>query len=93
MARATVMMGVPTFYTRLLRYPALSRESTKHVRLFISGSAPLLEETRRAWQERTGHKILERYGMTEANMISSNPYGASAGRGAWVFHFRVSPCA
>ncbi len=74
LARATVMMGVPTFYTRLLRHPALSRESTKHVRLFISGSAPLLEETRRAWQERTGHKIIERYGMTETNMISSNPY-------------------
>jgi malonyl-CoA/methylmalonyl-CoA synthetase len=74
LARATVMMGVPTFYTRLLRHPALSRESTDHMRLFISGSAPLLEETHRAWRERTGHKILERYGMTETNMISSNPY-------------------
>lgn len=72
--RATVMMGVPTFYTRLLRQEALSREGTKHMRLFISGSAPLLEETHGAWQERTGHKILERYGMTETNMISSNPY-------------------
>jgi malonyl-CoA/methylmalonyl-CoA synthetase len=72
--RATAMMGVPTFYTRLLRQETLSRESTKHMRLFISGSAPLLEETHRAWQERTGHKILERYGMTETNMISSNPY-------------------
>jgi malonyl-CoA/methylmalonyl-CoA synthetase len=73
MARATVMMGVPTFYTRLLRQEALSRETAAHMRLFISGSAPLLEETHRAWHERTGHKILERYGTTETNMISSNP--------------------
>ena len=74
MGRATVMMGVPTFYTRLLRHPDLSHVSAEHIRLFISGSAPLLEETHRAWNERTGHKILERYGMTETNMISSNPY-------------------
>lgn len=74
MGRATVMMGVPTFYTRLLRQEVLSRETAAHMRLFISGSAPLLEETHRAWHERTGHKILERYGMTETNMISSNPY-------------------
>jgi malonyl-CoA/methylmalonyl-CoA synthetase len=74
MGRASVMMGVPTFYTRLLRHGALSRETAAHMRLFISGSAPLLEETHRAWQERTGHKILERYGMTETIMISSNPY-------------------
>jgi malonyl-CoA/methylmalonyl-CoA synthetase len=67
------MMGVPTFYTRLLRQEALSRETAAHMRLFISGSAPLLEETHRAWHERTGHKILERYGTTETNMISSNP--------------------
>ncbi|MCI0467730.1 MAG: AMP-binding protein, partial [Beijerinckiaceae bacterium] len=71
---ATVMMGVPTFYTRLLRHQALSRASTAHVRLFISGSAPLLEETHRAFFERTGHAILERYGMTETNMNTSNPY-------------------
>ena len=74
MPRATAMMGVPTFYTRLLRHENLSRESTAHMRLFISGSAPLLEETHRAWFERTGHVILERYGMTETNMATSNPY-------------------
>ena len=74
MPRATTMMGVPTFYTRLLRHENLSRESTAHMRLFISGSAPLLEETHRAWFERTGHVILERYGMTETNMTTSNPY-------------------
>ncbi|TPV98212.1 MAG: Long-chain-fatty-acid--CoA ligase [Beijerinckiaceae bacterium] len=74
MPRATTMMGVPTFYSRLLQHKDLSRERTAHMRLFISGSAPLLEETRRTWFERTGHAILERYGMTEANMITSNPY-------------------
>lgn len=71
--RATVMMGVPTFYTRLMQQ-GLSREAVAHMRLFISGSAPLLEETHRAWLERTGHSILDRYGMTETNMIASNPY-------------------
>lgn len=74
MARATVLMGVPTFYTRLLQNPALSRETTKHMRLFISGSAPLLAETHREWSARTGHAVLERYGMTETNMNTSNPY-------------------
>src|SRR5207237_9439037 len=68
MARATVLMGVPTFYTRLLQNAALSRETTKHMRLFISGSAPLLAETHREWSARTGHAVLERYGMTETNM-------------------------
>jgi malonyl-CoA/methylmalonyl-CoA synthetase len=68
------MMGVPTFYARLLRHDALSREATDHMRLFISGSAPLLEETHREWKARTGHAILERYGMTETNMTTSNPY-------------------
>jgi malonyl-CoA/methylmalonyl-CoA synthetase len=72
--RATAMMGVPTFYTRLLQHPGLTREATKHVRLFVSGSAPLLAETHRDWQARTGHAILERYGMTETNMNTSNPY-------------------
>jgi malonyl-CoA/methylmalonyl-CoA synthetase len=71
---ATVMMGVPTFYTRLLQDPRLNRDSSRAVRLFISGSAPLLEETHREWQARTGHAILERYGMTETNMNTSNPY-------------------
>ena len=74
MARATVMMGVPTFYTRLLHSPALSKESTSHMRLFISGSAPLLADTHREWADQTGHAVLERYGMTETNMNTSNPY-------------------
>lgn len=71
---ATAMMGVPTFYTRLLAHPGLTREAVAGMRLFISGSAPLLPETHRAWTERTGHAILERYGMTETNMTTSNPY-------------------
>ncbi|MGU3536933.1 malonate--CoA ligase [Methylobacterium sp. A54F] len=74
MPRATAMMGVPTFYTRLLREPGLTREIAAGMRLFISGSAPLLAETHREWQARTGHAILERYGMTETNMNTSNPY-------------------
>ncbi|MDB5534107.1 MAG: malonyl-CoA synthase [Hyphomicrobiales bacterium] len=74
MPRATAMMGVPTFYTRLLQHAGLNRDATKHMRLFISGSAPLLAETHRDWSERTGHAILERYGMTETNMNTSNPY-------------------
>ena len=74
MARATVLMGVPTFYTRLLKNPALNRGSTKQMRLFVSGSAPLLAETHREWAARTGHAVLERYGMTETNMNTSNPY-------------------
>jgi malonyl-CoA/methylmalonyl-CoA synthetase len=71
---ATAVMGVPTFYTRFLTLPELSRESTSHMRLFISGSAPLLAETHRDFEERTGHAILERYGMTETQMNTSNPY-------------------
>lgn len=71
---ATCLMGVPTFYTRLLQDPRLDRETTKNIRLFVSGSAPLLAETHKAWRERTGHSILERYGMTETNMNTSNPY-------------------
>jgi malonyl-CoA/methylmalonyl-CoA synthetase len=74
MPRATSMMGVPTFYTRLLGHSGLTKESTAHMRLFISGSAPLLAETHREWRARTGHPILERYGMTETNMNTSNPY-------------------
>lgn len=68
------MMGVPTFYTRLLASEELNTESTKHMRLFISGSAPLLSETHIDFEKRTGKKILERYGMTETNMNISNPY-------------------
>jgi malonyl-CoA/methylmalonyl-CoA synthetase len=74
MPRATTMMGVPTFYVRLLQHPGLDRAATAHMRLFVSGSAPLLAETHREWRERTGHAILERYGMTETNMNTSNPY-------------------
>jgi malonyl-CoA/methylmalonyl-CoA synthetase len=77
--QATVMMGVPTFYTRLLSTPAFGREATRNIRLFVSGSAPLLAETHREFFERSGHAILERYGMTETGMITSNPY-ASEGR-------------
>ncbi len=71
--RATVMMGVPTFYTRLLADARLTPEATAHMRLFISGSAPLLADTHTAFQARTGQAILERYGMTETGMITSNP--------------------
>lgn len=71
--RATTFMGVPTFYTRLLASPRLTRDACRHMRLFVSGSAPLLEETFRAFEERTGFAILERYGMTETGMNTSNP--------------------
>ena len=74
MDRASVLMGVPTFYTRLLDEAGLNAETTAKMRLFISGSAPLLAETHREWNKRTGHAILERYGMTETNMNTSNPY-------------------
>ena len=72
-SQATVFMGVPTLYVRMLEDPALTPECCAHMRLFISGSAPLLTETFRAWQERTGHTILERYGMSETLMLTSNP--------------------
>jgi len=72
--RATVFMGVPTLYVRLLAEPTLSREACRNMRLFISGSAPLLLDTFEAFRERTGHTILERYGMSETVMLTSNPY-------------------
>lgn len=72
--RATVMMGVPTFYIRLLKEHRFTRELAAHMRLFISGSAPLSADIHRAFREHTGQVILERYGMTETNMNSSNPY-------------------
>ena len=78
MARATVFMGVPTLYVRMLAEPGLTREAVQNMRLFISGSAPLLIETFTAWQQRTGHTILERYGMSETIMLTSNPYAADA---------------
>ena len=71
---ATTMMGVPTFYTRLLSDDRFTKDATSHMRLFISGSAPLLAETHREFEGRTGHRILERYGMTETTMSTSNPY-------------------
>jgi len=74
MPHATAMMGVPTFYTRLLDDARFTRDVAANMRLFISGSAPLLAETHVAFEERTGHRILERYGMTETNMSTSNPY-------------------
>lgn len=73
--RATVMMGVPTFYTRLLAHPEFDSASCRSIRLFISGSAPLQEETFQAFKERTGHTLLERYGMTEIGMHCANPLG------------------
>jgi malonyl-CoA/methylmalonyl-CoA synthetase len=73
MARATVFMGVPTLYVRLLAEAGLNTQSTRNMRLFISGSAPMLVDTHRQWQARTGHTILERYGMSETVMLTSNP--------------------
>lgn len=72
--RTTVFMGVPTYYVRLLAEPGFTRELCANVRLFVSGSAPLLKETFDEFKARTGHTILERYGMTEGNMFTSNPY-------------------
>jgi len=74
MPEATIFMGVPTLYVRLLAEPGLGAELASHMRLFISGSAPLLMDTFKAWQARTGHTILERYGMSETIMLTSNPY-------------------
>jgi len=71
--RSTAMMGVPTFYTRMLADPRLNKELVRHVRLFISGSAPLRAKIHREFEIRTGHRILERYGMTETGMNTSNP--------------------
>lgn len=74
MPEATTMMGVPTFYTRLLGDARFTKDLAAHMRLFVSGSAPLLAETHVQFEERTGHRILERYGMTETNMNTSNPF-------------------
>ena len=78
LAEATVFMGVPTLYVRMLGEASLTRQACSRMRLFISGSAPLLIETFRDWQQRTGHTILERYGMSETAMLTSNPYRADA---------------
>ena len=73
MPQASVLMGVPTFYVRLLEHPDLGN-AAKNMRLFVSGSAPMLPHTHALWKERTGQTILERYGMTETSMNTSNPY-------------------
>ena len=74
MVNASVLMGVPTFYTRLLADPAFSKETASCMRLFIAGSAPLSADIFRAFETRTGQRVLERYGMTETGMLTSNPY-------------------
>ncbi len=76
MPRATVFMGVPTLYVRMLAEPTLNKAVASKMRLFIAGSAPLLKETFEAWRSATGHTILERYGMSETVMLTSNPYSA-----------------
>jgi malonyl-CoA/methylmalonyl-CoA synthetase len=81
MPEATVCMGVPTLYVRMLQEPALSKDTARNMRLFIAGSAPLLIETFNEWQQRTGHTILERYGMSETVMLTSNPYAADKRHG------------
>ncbi|WP_457280337.1 malonate--CoA ligase [Polaromonas sp. P5_D5] len=82
--QATVFMGVPTLYVRLLAEPGLTREACRNMRLFVAGSAPLLIETFNEWKERTGHTILERYGMSETVMLTSNPYKGAERRGGTV---------
>ena len=79
MPQATVFMGVPTLYVRLLALAGLDRHAARNMRLFVAGSAPLLLETFHAWQERTGHTIVERYGMSETAMLTSNPYSPHDG--------------
>lgn len=83
--RATAMMGVPTFYVRLLKEEGFQKSLVSHFRLFISGSAPLLSETHIDFEARTGHRILERYGMTETNMNTSNPWDAERRAGTVGF--------
>ncbi len=83
--QATAMMGVPTFYSRLLSRDELTRDLVDHIRVFISGSAPLSPDVHREFEARTGHAILERYGMTETGMITSNPYAAARRAGTVGF--------
>src|SRR5260221_947315 len=82
MARATALMGVPTFYTRLLQSAALSHESAQHMRLFIAGSAPLLADPHREWAARTGHAVLERHRMSDTHMHTSHPHDGARVDGA-----------
>ena len=79
MPEATVFMGVPTLYVRLLQEPGLNKTAVSNMRLFVAGSAPLLIETFSQWQDKTGHTILERYGMSETAMLTSNPYHPDQG--------------
>jgi len=79
--RATLLMGVPTFYTRLLAMPGLNAQVCANMRLFVSGSAPMLVDTFESWQQRTGHTVLERYGMSETVMLTSNPFKADERHG------------
>ena len=79
MPEATVFMGVPTLYVRLLQEPGLNKTAVSNMRLFVAGSAPLLIETFSQWQDKTGHTILERYGMSETAMLTSNPYHPGQG--------------
>ncbi len=81
---ATVFMGVPTLYVRLLAEPGLDKQACRNMRLFVAGSAPLLIETFNEWKDRTGHTILERYGMSETAMLTSNPYEGDERRGGTV---------
>ena len=81
---ATVFMGVPTLYVRLLAEPGLDKQACRNMRLFVAGSAPLLIETFNEWKDRTGHTILERYGMSETAMLTSNPYNGDERRGGTV---------
>jgi len=85
MPNATAMMGVPTFYTRLLEDDRLTPDLASNMRLFISGSAPMLVDTHEKWLARTGHRVLERYGMTETNMSTSNPYDSERRMGTVGF--------
>lgn len=85
MTRCTAMMGVPTFYTRLLDHPEFDADLTSHMRVFISGSAPMLSETHSLFETQTGHQVLERYGMTETNMNTSNPYDGERRAGSVGF--------
>ncbi len=92
LAKSTVMMGVPTFYTRLLANPGFTREAAAHMRLFVCGSAPLLESTFAEFEARTGQRILERYGMSEAVIITSNPLEGARIAGSVGYPLPASSC-
>ena len=93
LARATVFMGVLTYYSRLLSRDDFTKDLCSEMRLFTSGSAPMTEQTHHAFQCRTGHKILERYGMTEAGIITSNPLHGDRVRALWGLLYLGFKCA